>query len=190
MPFFKRTSNLTLWSVLRILVILSIPMSSFLLRMTVPFHQREDYYPLWTYDLFATDRPSEVHRTMLKIYRVNETTYPEGVDFFKLFPTVDFFNLSPSVAIIQLAEALKKNNADGILSAKNVLERFTFAKRGNISYGVVECRAHPIEMLKTGLCSEEKVLARFEFIDQSRANTAVYLRLATSGGHDGALLKR
>ena len=123
---------------------------------------KDTYYPFWSYDLFVMSSPSVIQRIVLKVYQVNEKTYPEGIDFFKLFPTVDFFSLSPAILIAQLGTAIQKNDPVKIQSTQEALARFTFAKRGRIVYSVVECKANSLKMFKTGRCDSELELGRFE----------------------------
>lgn len=133
------------------MILISIPLSSVLTRTFLDFKSADDYYPLWSYDLFAFQNPYSGQRHYLRIHKLNDIEFPQGKDFFSLFPTTGYFDINPSIVFGQLASATQQKRRLDEQIARGVIERSFFSRYNRVFYSVHVCTFQSVKMWKTGL---------------------------------------
>ena len=135
--------------------------------LTFAKYPHEDkLYPLWVNDLFSKF-PYLVNGYAIKIYRLDEKVFADGVNVFELIPASDR-QINPSIAIDLLGLELENPKAGGFSSLRWTFENLVFKKFHFVEYAVEKIRWQPISRYQSERILSEKRLAYFQYSNQAK----------------------
>ena len=130
-------------------------------RYVLRYPDNEKYYPFWATDLFAGFSET-VDLYSIKIFKINDDVYPNGIDNFELRRTTDGFGFSASTSILMMGRALEAEKTEDFLKAKLIYEQNYLRRDKYCLYAIYKTRWNALDRWRNGKIISETELAKFE----------------------------